>query len=113
VYRARKYQPVCTADVIIIDLQASDWVLVLNSRKVDEKASSDRGFGQESNDRKFRDVAKPDFSKPSVERLSERFLKKKGFSEKPGITKSISVEAAQMTSARDFRLDIPQYLLQK
>jgi hypothetical protein len=29
-----------------------------------------------------------------VERLSERFLKKEGFSEKPGTTKSLSVEAA-------------------
>jgi hypothetical protein len=55
---------------------------------------SDRGFGQENNDRKIREVAKLEFSKPCVERLSEQFLKKEGFSEKPGTTKSLSVEAA-------------------
>jgi hypothetical protein len=32
-----------------------------------------------------------------VERLSERFLKKEGFSEKHGTTKSLSVEAALVT----------------
>jgi hypothetical protein len=71
---------------------------------------SDRGFGHENNDRKIREVAKLKFSKPSVERLSERFLKKellrkertsssrknfseKNFSEKHGTAKPLSVEA--------------------
>jgi hypothetical protein len=47
-----------------------------------------------NHDRKIREVAKLVFSRPSVERLFERFLKKEGFSEKPGTTKSLSVEAA-------------------
>jgi hypothetical protein len=65
---------------------------------------SDRGFGHENNDQKIREVAKLDFSKPSVERLSEQFLKKKGFSEKPGTTKSLSVEAVQVNrTITDFR----------
>jgi hypothetical protein len=51
-------------------------------------------FWPKKNDRKIREVAKLEFSKPSVERLSERFLKKEGFSEKPGTTKSLNVEAA-------------------
>jgi hypothetical protein len=54
--------------------------------------------------------SKLDFSKPSVERLFERFLKKAGFSAKPGTTKSLSVEAAQGPNS-DFRIAL--YLLQK
>jgi hypothetical protein len=55
---------------------------------------SKRGFDQENNDRKIRKVAKLEFSKPSVESLFERFLKKEGFSKKPRTTKLLSVEAA-------------------
>jgi hypothetical protein len=86
-----------TGDPVRISLQASDWLSVRNPGRVDEKASDRKAFQIVVLAMKTM-IAKLKFSKPRVERLSERFLKKESFSEKHGTTKWLSVEAAMHVS---------------